>query len=117
MKSHLFLVLLCGAVVGAQAQQQKVTVNRTVPKVTPPKSGLEFSAHPTTQEISRARVFEEPLMPIGGEPSAEENADLAGALLSYANRSGPDDFASLTGFLHKHPQSPWRAAVLTGLGF
>src|SRR5262249_27216780 len=52
----------------------------------------------------------------GGEPSAEENAALAAALVGYAKRSGPDDFSSLTRFLEKHPKSPWRAALLTGLG-
>jgi hypothetical protein len=83
--------------------------NRTLPSIEPPKTGLEFSANPTTLEIFRARVFEEPLVPIGGEPSADENAALADALLGYAKRSGPDDFASLTGFLEKHPHSPWRA--------
>ena len=31
-----------------------VIPNRTVPKVSPPKTGLEFSANPTTQEIFRA---------------------------------------------------------------
>src|SRR6266700_6048585 len=56
---------------------QRVTPNRTVPNVKPPKTGLEFSANPTTQEISRARVFEVPLAPIGGEPDAAENAALA----------------------------------------
>jgi RHS repeat-associated protein len=99
-----------------EAVVKSVKVNRTVPKVAPPKTGLEFSANPTTQEISRARVFEEPLVPIGGEPSAEENAALASALLGYAKRSGPDDFTSLTDFLEKHPHSAWHAALLTCLG-
>jgi RHS repeat-associated protein len=90
--------------------------NRTVPKVEPPKAGLEFSAIPTVQEIFRAGVFEEPLVPIGGEPSAEENSALAVALVGYSKRSGPDDFASLTAFLEKHSNSPWRAALLTDLG-
>lgn len=99
--------------VSASAQ---VKVNRTTPRVDPPKTGLSFSAQPTVQEIFRARVFEEPLVPIGSEPSAEENAALAAALVDYANRSGPDDFASLTEFLERHPRSPWRAALLTCLG-
>jgi hypothetical protein len=94
-----------------------VAVNRTVPKVKPPKTTLEFSAHPTTQEIFRARIFADPLVLIGGEPSSEENTALAVALFGYPKRSGPDDFASLTAFLEKYPQSPWRAALLTGLGF
>ncbi len=90
--------------------------NRDLPKVAPPQPGLNFNTSPTTQEISRARVFEEPLVPVGGEPNAAENAALATALLGYAKRSGPDDFASLTGFLRQHPKSPWRAALLTDLG-
>src|SRR5580765_3564536 len=85
--------------------------NRTLPKFTPPKRTLEFSGNPTAEEISRSHAFEEPLMPIGGEPSADENAALAGALLGYAHRSGPDDFASLTDFLDKYPKSSWRAAL------
>ena len=119
ISSNSSLVLLISfifAAIGQASAVDQVQVNRTVPKVSPPKIGLEFTANPTTQEIFRARVFEEPLVPIGGEPSAEENAALAAALLGYAKRSGPDDFASLTGFLEKHPKSPWRAALLTCLG-
>jgi RHS repeat-associated protein len=92
------------------------SVNRTVPKVESPKTTLEFSANPTEDEFFRARVFAEPLVPIGGEPSAAENADLADALLGYAKRSGPDDFSALTDFLKEHPKSPWAAALLTDMG-
>jgi hypothetical protein len=42
--------------------------NRTVPAVAPPPKGMEFPANPTTQDIFRARVFEERLVPIGAEP-------------------------------------------------
>ena len=91
-------------------------VNQTVPTATSSTTGLDFSAVPTTEEIFRARVFEEPLVPIGGEPSRAENLDLAAALRGYALRSGPDDFSSLTAFLDQHTSSVWRAALLTGLG-
>jgi len=90
--------------------------NRNLPKVDSPRTGLHFAATPSSAEIFQARVFEEPLVPVGGEPSAAENAGLAAALLDYSRRSSPDDFSSLTGFLEKHPQSPWRAALLTCLG-
>ena len=90
--------------------------NRTVPQVEPPTTVLAFSARPTAQEIFRARVFAEPLVPVGGQPTAAENSDLATALLGYAKRAGPDDFSSLTGFLNTHPKSPWAAALLTDLG-
>ncbi len=100
----------------AGAPVPPVKVNRTIPRVEPPTNGLAFSAKPTAQELFRARIFEEPLVPVGGEPTATENAALAAALLGYSNRSSPDDFSSLTGFLEKHPKSPWNAALLTGLG-
>src|SRR5260370_11313618 len=75
-----------------------------------------FSLKPTSQEISQARIFENPLVPIGADTKAHENASLAAALLGYAKRSGPDDFSSLTGFLDAHPKSPWNASLLTNLG-
>jgi RHS repeat-associated protein len=90
--------------------------NRPLPKPSPLPESLSFSTTPTVDEIFRARVFEEPLVAVGGEPSAEENAALAAALVGYSHRSGPDDFSSLTGFLDQHPTSVWRAALLTGLG-
>src|SRR5690348_12495476 len=80
-------------------------LNPTVRASSPPVPTLQFSPSPTVQELFRARVFEEPLVPVGGEPSAAENADLATALRGYAQRSGPDDFSSLTGFLQQHPTS------------
>ena len=93
---------LCGAGeterLGAE-DAGRVTPNRTLPRVSPPQSGLAFPPDPTPHDFFRARVFEEPLVPIGGEPSADENAALAAALLGYAKRSGLDDFSSLTGFL------------------
>jgi RHS repeat-associated protein len=93
-----------------------VQVNRTVPVVEPPKTVLEFSSDPKEAEFFRARVFAEPLVPIGGQPTIAENSDLAAALLGYAKRTSPDDFTSLTGFLEKHSQSAWAGALLTDLG-
>lgn len=93
-----------------------VTPNRTLPQIDPPRVGLQFSAQPTKSEILQARVFDEPLVPIGGEPTLAENSALAAALLSYSKRTSPDEFSALTDFLKQHPQSVWRAALLLGLG-
>ena len=101
---------------GAQQAQRSPRPNRTVPKVEPPEARLALSANPTAQEIFQAHVFQEPLVPVGGEPSAADNAALAAALAGYSRRTGPDDFSSLTGFLDRHPGSPWTAALLTDLG-
>jgi RHS repeat-associated protein len=111
-----WLLSLATAALGAAGPESRAVPNHTLPTVAPPPQGLAFSASPTVEEIFRARVFEEPLVPIGGEPSAAENADLSAALRGYAQRNGPDDFSTLTRFLDEHPQSPWRAALLTGLG-
>jgi RHS repeat-associated protein len=77
---------------------------------------LQFSSNPTAEEFLRARVFDEPLVPMGGNATAEENSALAAALQDYAKRNRPDDFSALTRYLETHPQSPWKAALLTGLG-
>lgn len=94
----------------------QVIPDRTVPLVQPPKTTLEFSAEPSTEEFLRAHVFEEPLLPIGSEPTPAENGALAAALQRYSERASPDDFSVLTDFLERHPKSPWRAALLTDLG-
>ena len=94
----------------------QVTVNRTVPNVTAPPAEPQFSAVPTVQEIFRARVFAEPLVPVGGEPTAGENLVLAQALLEF-HRSGGTAWESTFGpFLLEHPASPWRASLLANLG-
>lgn len=111
------LAVAASATEGPPAVEPGPVGNRTLQKTEVPKTVLEFSPSPTAEEIFRAHVFREPLVPLGGEPSAEENAELASALLGYAGRSGPDDFTSLTGFLDRHPRSPWQAALLTDLGF
>jgi RHS repeat-associated protein len=75
-----------------------------------------YSKNPTAQEIFQIRLFEEPLVPIGADPTPAENTALASALLDYSKRSGPDDFSSLTGFLEAYPKCPWNCALLTNLG-
>ncbi len=94
----------------------QVTVNKTVPAVTAPPAEPQFSDAPTVEEIFRARVFAEPLVPVGGEPTAGENLVLARALLAF-HRSGGTEWRSTIGdFLLTHPSSPWRAALLLNVG-
>jgi hypothetical protein len=58
-----------------------------------------LSPNPTPQDIFQIRIFEEPLVPVGADPTPAENAALAAALQGYSKRSSPDDFSSLTGFI------------------
>jgi RHS repeat-associated protein len=92
-----------------------VIVNRTVPKVTPPSAQTGFSDTPSDSEIWRAHIFSEPLTPVG-KTTPQENHELAQALTAFLQRTNGDDFAALNQFLSSHPDSPWRASLLTGLG-
>src|SRR6185436_4625899 len=88
----------------------------TTVDITQEGSSLMYSKNPTAQEIFQIRIFEEPLVPIGADPTPAENTALASALLDYSKRSSPDDYSSLTGFLEIYPNSPWNVALLTNLG-
>jgi hypothetical protein len=80
------------------------------------QASVNFPESPSVQDIFCARIFEEPLVPIGAEPTTAENSVFADALLAYRKYFDPDDFSSLTGFLEDQPKSPWRLALLTNLG-
>ena len=93
-----------------------VRVNRTVPKVTPAPLEPRFSDAPTSSEIFRARVFDEPLVPTGGAPSVDENRALSSALLAFHRGGGVDWHSTVGAFLATHPGSTWRASLLANLG-
>ena len=71
---------------------------------------------PTAEDIFRARIFEEPLVPMGAKPTPAENADFAAALTDFVGCADPDDFSALTEFLDAHGGSPWTGGLLTNLG-
>jgi RHS repeat-associated protein len=96
--------------------QPEVKVNRTRPNVAPPPMFPTFSAQPTVEEISRARVFDEPLIPMMVAPSPQENRALAQAILSYLKGGGGENLGALEVFLEGHSTTPWRASLLTGMG-
>src|SRR5213593_3170134 len=64
-------------------EEARIAVNRKAPVVTPLAAFPKFSVSPSDEELFRARVFEEPLVPVGGTSSPEENRSLASALLQY----------------------------------
>jgi len=101
---------------GAPPLPPKVKVNRKVPAVRPVAAYPSFSAQPGPLEIFRARVFDEPLVPVGGSGTGEENQALAEAILSYLHGGDSQDLASFEGFLRSHPRSVWCASLLTNLG-
>lgn len=112
---------LWGAQAATAAQRRlpttRVRVNRTVPRVSPPVLTVAFGASPTAEALSRARVFPEPLVPVGGVPSRAENVALARALEAFA--AGPertDRARVLQAYLAEAQGTPWRASVAVNLG-
>lgn len=106
-----------GAVESAAASAAtNVVANRTVPDVQRPPAVAAFSDEPTDPEFFRARVFAEPLLPLGGATTVAENRLLKDALLAFLRRSSPDDVSAIVQFLEAQPRSAWRGSLLVNLG-
>lgn len=100
-------------------------VNRTAPVVEPPPMMPAFSPTPTDAEITRARVFGEPLVrmqntaTLNDEPSSmseTENKALAQAIIVYLEKNEPEEVSQFTAFLDRYKSSSWRVSLLTNLG-
>ena len=103
-------VLLCVNLAAWGQNQNSVTQSPAngaggQPKPERPSGRLRFSEQPSELEVFNARVFDEPLVPLGGTPRPEETKALAEALLSYASRPNLNDLSSLTSFLQAFPDS------------
>jgi RHS repeat-associated protein len=94
----------------------RIKPNRRVPAVAPPVIELTLSASPTDSEISRARIFDEPLIPIGEPTTPDENRALAQALRTYVGQDSRERLFPLQEFLSRHPSSPWRASLMASFG-
>ncbi len=110
---RFLLVLTLGVATGFRAGGQ--TVNRTLPPHAAPQVGLVLPENATEAEIKSARIFEEPLVPVGRSPSAHENRRLAVALRQHTSRSDPDDFSVLERYLEEQPDSVWAPSVAFNL--
>jgi hypothetical protein len=102
--------------VEAPPEAPPVKVNRTTPAAEALPSMPQFSSPPTDAELTRVHVFEEPLIPIGRATTAAENTALALAITTYISAGGGEDLSPFERFLAANPETPWRAALLTGLG-
>jgi RHS repeat-associated protein len=100
----------------AAAPAPAIQPNRRVPKVSPPPQRPTFSPMPTEEEIYRARVFEEPLVPVRGKPTPGDTRALALALTAYLDGGSGENVGPLVVYLEGHALSPWRAALLLNLG-
>ncbi|MBK8224139.1 MAG: LysM peptidoglycan-binding domain-containing protein [Candidatus Obscuribacter sp.] len=75
------------------------------------KPTLNFSSSPTDSEITSARVFLEPLIPMSGEAVAGENQALAKAILKFKSLKTVEDLSPLTEFVKQFPNSRWIASL------
>jgi RHS repeat-associated protein len=75
--------------------------------------GLNSAPAPTVTSI---RAFEEPLVAIGGDKSANQDAALIAALQAYQHRKSFEDVSAITTYLDTNPQSPWKFSLLANLG-
>jgi RHS repeat-associated protein len=95
---------------------EKPKVNRTIPSVRPVPLVPQFSETPTDREIFRARVFEEPLVPVGGTTTTADNRALADAVSGFVAAGQTDDLSTFEAYLQDHQDSPWRASLLLNMG-
>jgi len=85
-----------------------------VPVLTQPSRSLAFSTSPSDSEIIAARLFEEPLAPLRGDQVADENTELAKALVAFSQAT--EKLSLLTSYIEAHPDSRWKPALLVNLG-
>ena len=90
-------------------------IGRSPPVELPPSlSSLPIS--PTDAELTRARIFPEPLVPMQRPTTREENAALAQAIKTCADAQQGEMVAPLVAFLTRYPDSAWRPSLLANLG-
>src|SRR5207253_1420098 len=83
----------------ASPMVKNIKPNRLVPFAKIAPAFPDFSIQPSDEEISHARVFEEPLIKIGtGNGGAKENQALASALTTYLHSTNSEDVSSLLQF-------------------
>jgi hypothetical protein len=100
----------------APAPQEPVEVNKTVPNVESPPQYPTFSPIPTDAELTKARVFGEPLFPEAGESNDAENHALAQAITTYLYGGDSEALEPLEGVVTAFPRSRWRVAVQANVG-
>lgn len=108
------------AILDQQAQESKpspsVSVHKGSRKITIVKPTLGFSSAPSDLELSTARIFAEPLIPLEIQPVEGENTALAKALTDFSHKESREDISDLTSFISKFPDSRWLAALELNMG-
>jgi RHS repeat-associated protein len=74
---------------------------------------INLKAEPTVTSI---RAFEEPLVAINGDNTANHDSALTLALEQFQQRKNYEDVSALTNYLNANAHSPWRFSLLANLG-
>lgn len=91
--------------------------NKTLPAIEPARTeSVPFSDSPTDDEITGFGGFPEALVPIGAKTTAADNRAVAALLQSWRNRTDPESFELIDGFISGQSKSPWAAALLINKG-
>jgi hypothetical protein len=80
------------------------------------KTSLVLSATPSDLEITTARVFQEPLIPMSGSEQEGENSALASAIKSFKAKADTEDLSAFEQFLAKYPKEPLGAIIASQSG-
>lgn len=100
----------------AQPPKHSGRIKKGPHKLVPMSRDRKFSASPTDLEISTARVFLEPLIPMTGKPVAGENLALTAAINAFRSGKSTDDVSDYTKFISAFPNSRWRASIELNIG-
>lgn len=73
-------------------------------------------AHPTDVELTAARVFEEPLIPMTGPAVEGENDELAKAIAAFKIKNDPANVSAFTSFIDRFPKSRWTPSIQLNVG-
>src|SRR5687768_17545195 len=88
-------ILIAPAVIAAEST---IRINRTLPTTVRTEPVPRFSISPSDQELFGARIFEEPLIPIGATSKAE-NRLLAQELVRYVENAPVAGLTPIESFL------------------
>lgn len=80
------------------------------------KITLSIPENPGDGDLTSARVFSEPLIPVGEAVVEGENVALGNALRGYVAQTDREDVHLLDDFMVAYPGSRWKAALQTNLG-
>lgn len=75
-----------------------------------------FVVPPDASAIRSVKVFEDPILPVGGAPSKEEDEALARAIEEYHSAGQTEAVEPFIAFLDRFPDSPWVPSLRTDLG-